>query len=127
MMRAVSMCAVSMRAVSMPAVSMPAVSMRAVLMRAVSMGGASMRAVSMRAVSMRAVSLGAIVALVSCSACFTGTLDHVASTSAGAILGGCTTLGEAPDTQRLDGAEGGNGCDHRALLCDLNVPLGAAR
>lgn len=50
---------------------------------------------------------------------FTGTLDHVASTSLG---GTCTTLGEAEGTARLDGAEGGNGCDHRALSCALTVP-----
>jgi hypothetical protein len=57
---------------------------------------------------------------------FTGTLDHVASSSNGAIIGGCTTLGEAPGTERLDGADGGNGCDHRALSCDLNVPQGSS-
>jgi len=42
-------------------------------------------------------------------------LDHVASTS---LEGTCQTLGEAPDTERLDGNVGG-GCDHRALLCAL--------
>lgn len=43
-------------------------------------------------------------------------LDHVASTS---LEGTCQTLGEAPDTERLDGAVGA-GCDHRALFCSLS-------
>lgn len=49
-------------------------------------------------------------------------LDHVASTS---LQGTCRTLGEAPDTVRLDGEMGG-GCDHRALFCELSdLPVGA--
>lgn len=51
---------------------------------------------------------------------FTGTLDHVAG-SAG-LAGTCTTLGEAEGSARLDGADGANGCDHRALLCTLEAP-----
>lgn len=43
------------------------------------------------------------------------TLDHVVSNTA---QGTCLTLGEAPDTDRLDG---GAGCDHRALWCALMV------
>lgn len=43
-------------------------------------------------------------------------LDHVASSS---LEGACQTLGEAPDTERLDGEVGG-GCDHRALFCALS-------
>lgn len=50
---------------------------------------------------------------------FTGTLDHVASTT---LTGTCTTLGEAEGSARLDGADGGNGCDHRALACQLVAP-----
>lgn len=49
-------------------------------------------------------------------------LDHVAST---ALQGTCTTLGEAPDTTRLDQGVGA-GCDHRALWCALSdAPVGA--
>ncbi len=51
---------------------------------------------------------------------FTGVLDHVASTL---LDGTCVTLGEAPETTRLDGAEGGNGCDHRALMCSLSMTV----
>lgn len=47
----------------------------------------------------------------------TGVLDHVVSDFA---EGTCQTLGEAPGTERLDD---GAGCDHRALLCDLEVPV----
>ena len=49
-------------------------------------------------------------------AALSGTLDHVASDFA---TGTCTTLGEAPGTARLDGGEG---TDHRALLCPLEIP-----
>lgn len=42
-------------------------------------------------------------------------LDHVAVRG---LQGGCVTLGEAPGTTRLDGGEG---CDHRALLCSLSI------
>ncbi len=49
-------------------------------------------------------------------------LDHVAST---ALEGTCQTLGEAPDTTRLDQGAGA-GCDHRALWCALtDAPVGA--
>jgi hypothetical protein len=51
---------------------------------------------------------------------FTGVLDHVASTQ---LEGACVTLGEAADTERLDGAQGGNGCDHRALMCSLSMTV----
>ncbi len=43
------------------------------------------------------------------------TYDHVVSNFAS---GTCTTLGEAPNTVRLDG---GSGTDHRALLCRLSI------
>ncbi len=43
------------------------------------------------------------------------TYDHVVSNFA---AGTCTTLGEAPNTTRLDG---GSGTDHRALLCHLSI------
>lgn len=43
-------------------------------------------------------------------------IDHVVSDFA---TGACTTLGEAPGTERLDGGEG---TDHRALLCELELP-----
>lgn len=46
----------------------------------------------------------------------TNVYDHVVSDFA---KGTCTTLGEAPGTERLDGGEG---CDHRALLCALELP-----
>lgn len=44
------------------------------------------------------------------------TIDHVVSNFA---LGVCKTLGEAPDTTRIDG---GKGMDHRAILCDMWIP-----
>lgn len=53
------------------------------------------------------------------NALFSGVLDHVVSD---VIEGGCVVLGESPGTERLDGQEGGNGCDHRALSCELNMP-----
>lgn len=46
---------------------------------------------------------------------FTGVLDHVVSDFAEGI---CTTLGEAPGSERLDGGEG---TDHRALSCSLTM------
>jgi hypothetical protein len=45
------------------------------------------------------------------------TVDHLLSNFA---LGICTTLGEAPGTQRMDR---GWGMDHRAVMCDLWIPL----
>lgn len=45
-----------------------------------------------------------------------GVLDHVVSDFA---TGVCATLGEAPGTTRLDGGEG---TDHRALFCPLEIP-----
>ena len=45
------------------------------------------------------------------------TLDHMVSNFA---KGTCITLGEAPGTERLDG---GKGTDHRALFCELEIPL----
>lgn len=44
------------------------------------------------------------------------TLDHIVTNFA---TGKCQTLGEAPETRRLDG---GTGTDHRALLVDLVIP-----
>lgn len=44
------------------------------------------------------------------------TFDHVVSNFA---MGHCKTLGEAPETSRLDG---GKGMDHRALYCELWIP-----
>lgn len=44
------------------------------------------------------------------------TIDHVVSNFA---KGTCITLGEAPGTLRIDG---GQGMDHRAVLCDLWIP-----
>jgi hypothetical protein len=43
-----------------------------------------------------------------------GVLDHVITSRQ--LTGRCTTLGEAPNTTRLDG---GGGMDHRALLCQV--------
>ncbi len=44
-----------------------------------------------------------------------GVLDHVVSDF---LEGSCTTLGEAPGSERLDGGEG---MDHRALFCELTL------
>jgi hypothetical protein len=44
------------------------------------------------------------------------TVDHIVSNFA---LGSCYTLGEAPQTHRIDG---GWGMDHRALLGELWIP-----
>jgi hypothetical protein len=45
------------------------------------------------------------------------TIDHVVATTG--LSGACTTLGEAPGTERLEGPEGG--LDHRALDCEVTV------
>jgi len=44
------------------------------------------------------------------------TIDHVISNFAAGI---CSTLGEAPNTHRIDG---GKGMDHRAIICDMWIP-----
>lgn len=44
------------------------------------------------------------------------TIDHVISNFAAGI---CSTLGEAPNTHRIDG---GKGMDHRAIVCDMWIP-----
>jgi hypothetical protein len=46
------------------------------------------------------------------------TVDHVVATRG--LDGGCTTLGEAPGTGRLEGMEGG--LDHRAIVCEVILP-----
>lgn len=51
----------------------------------------------------------------SVNALSTNVLDHVVSDF---LEGSCVTLGEAPDSERLDGGEG---MDHRALFCSLSL------
>jgi hypothetical protein len=45
------------------------------------------------------------------------TIDHALATPD--LTGACTTLGEAPGTDRLEGPEGG--LDHRALRCEVTL------
>jgi hypothetical protein len=51
---------------------------------------------------------------------FSRTIDHAVVTDG--IDGRCTTLGEAPGTDRLEGARGG--LDHRALECEVRLGAG---
>jgi hypothetical protein len=43
------------------------------------------------------------------------TIDHIVASPG--LTGTCTTLGEAPGTERLEGPRGG--LDHRALRCEV--------